>query len=1279
MATQYTSILKLALPVQGELSGTWGDVVNDNITSMVEEAIAGRAVINTWATNSHTLTTANGTTSESRCAMLEFTDTGTALTGAGEVICPTQTKIYIAKNASGQAITVKTAAGTGIAVQDGETKFVFCDGTNVVEAVTSMTTLKVGTGVQVSTILDEDNMASDSATALATQQSIKAYVDSQITAQDLDFAGDSGTGAVDLDSQSLTVAGTANEIETSASGQTLTVGLPSAVIVTTSVTTPTVQVTNINANDGTTAATIADSTGVVTVASAVLTTADVNGGTIDNAAIGSATPSTGAFTTVTATGNITSQGQVITDTINEQTATTGVTVDGVLLKDGGATFTADAVFGDNDKAIFGAGSDLQIYHDGTRSYIEEGGLGGLWISTNGTEIKLKQSGGADEEMLVATPNGSVDLYYNNSLKLATTSTGVDITGTITSDGLTVDNSGTAILITNGDGLTQLGKFVGDATYGFVVEGKANNNLTLKTNANGAGEGIYFTDTSDNKRMFIEGTTGDISFYEDTGTTAKFFWDASAEMLTTSGLTVDEDNATITIKSFQPKLILDDDSAVGAGSDKLIIQSASAQSAGDYEFVINNDQTSSTDQVAIKISGNGDISFYEDTGTTPKFFWDASAESLGIGTSSPYADGLTVSAGASAHLVIRAGTTTGEARLWFGDSDSDNQGRIEYQNTDDSMLFWTASSEAMRINSDGNVGIGENNPIVRLDVRDSIADTTSSKATNSILSIANEDSTATAASMFTMRSNQGDTTRERAILEAGLEGTSGGYLGFWTRPSGAAISEKMRIDADGNVGIGTDNPLTPLHIEGTSPIIILKDSDTVAASMSGRVDFYGSDGRAGYVGMAATTGLALATETTDPVKVLVDSDEKMRITSSGNVGIGTSSPGNLLEVAGASPIVEINSTSGSPELQFSDGGVDEFSIQYDTGANGLKFVEGGVGAHVTILDGGNVGIGTSSPSGSLHVARSGGADAMLVLENTLGTAPFQVGQGNDNSLRFYDDGTERMRIDSSGNLLVGTTDSQLNNESTNTGVVIRADNQLQIARSEGVTAYFNRLTSDGDIVQFRKDGATVGSIGTTGGNLIVQGNPLTGKTGIKFGGAEWIPQDTGADSDGGVDLGGSSYRFKDLYLSGGVYLGGTTSANLLDDYEEGTWTPVPADAASGGNTGTTSSALGNYTKVGNLVFVTGVLVNINTSGMTAGNDLYVQGLPFSTKDIFGATAYYLGGGVITSAVSSSSLVSPYILDSGSSALNFFDTGGNILVSDVTSGVGDFYFSLTYKAA
>ena len=67
-------------------------------------------------------------------------------------------------------------------------------------------------------------MASNSATRIPTQQSVKAYVDAQITAQDVDFAGDSGTGAVDLDSQSLTIAG-GTGLTSSASGQTLTINL----------------------------------------------------------------------------------------------------------------------------------------------------------------------------------------------------------------------------------------------------------------------------------------------------------------------------------------------------------------------------------------------------------------------------------------------------------------------------------------------------------------------------------------------------------------------------------------------------------------------------------------------------------------------------------------------------------------------------------------------------------------------------------------------------------------------------------------------------------------------------------------------------------------------------------------------------------------------------------------------------------------------------------------------------------------------------------------------
>ena len=148
-----------------------------------------------------------------------------------------------------------------------------------VSGIATIKQLEVGlpgqTLVGITTILDEDTLASDSATALATQQSIKAYVDSQVTAQDLDFAGDSGTGAVDLDSQSLTIAGTSNEIETSAGSQTITIGLPNTVNITTELDVPTIEVTTIESRNGATAMTISDTTGNVAVASTLTVQGDL--------------------------------------------------------------------------------------------------------------------------------------------------------------------------------------------------------------------------------------------------------------------------------------------------------------------------------------------------------------------------------------------------------------------------------------------------------------------------------------------------------------------------------------------------------------------------------------------------------------------------------------------------------------------------------------------------------------------------------------------------------------------------------------------------------------------------------------------------------------------------------------------------------------------------------------------------------------------------------------------------------------------------------------------
>jgi hypothetical protein len=104
--------------------------------------------------------------------------------------------------------------------------------------------------------------------------------------------------------------------------------------------------------------------------------------------------------------------------------------------------------GDNDKILFGDSNDLEIYHDGSNSIIREGGTGGLRIQTNGSHAAI-MNGGATETMARFNNNGSVDLFYNNAEKLATTDIGIDVTGDVTvSGGVYVGGTGAANLLSD---------------------------------------------------------------------------------------------------------------------------------------------------------------------------------------------------------------------------------------------------------------------------------------------------------------------------------------------------------------------------------------------------------------------------------------------------------------------------------------------------------------------------------------------------------------------------------------------------------------------------------------------------------------------------------------------------------------------------------------------------------------------------------------------------------------------------------------------------------------
>ena len=163
---------------------------------------------------------------------------------------------------------------------------------------------------------------------------------------------------------------------------------------------------------------------------------------------------------------------------------------------------------------------------------------------------------------------------------------------------------------------------------------------------------------------------------------------------------------------------------------------------------------------------------------------------------------------------------------------------------------------------------------------------------------------------------------------------------------------------------------------------------------------------------------------------------------------------------------------------------------------------------------------------------------------------------------------------------------------------------------GTALTLDRTGSDGTILGLKKDGSTVGSIQSRAGvvSTIVL-DPRSGGGGLTGGGAALYPTDNaGSPNNGYLTLGDASSRFKDLYLSGGVYLGGTGSANKLDDYEEGTWTPTIVSTGAQ-PTFTYSIQKGRYHKIGNLVTISfDVIINTNTVNGTGA--AIISGQPFT---------------------------------------------------------------------
>ena len=134
MPASYTTSLKLTLPADGDTN--WGTVVNTGITSLIDSSVAGTASVAHDNTANYTLTSVNGTADEARKMFLNITGT---LTADRNVVCPTASKLYFITNSTtgGFSVTLKTSAGTGILVPNGRSVVLYCNATNVVDAVSA--------------------------------------------------------------------------------------------------------------------------------------------------------------------------------------------------------------------------------------------------------------------------------------------------------------------------------------------------------------------------------------------------------------------------------------------------------------------------------------------------------------------------------------------------------------------------------------------------------------------------------------------------------------------------------------------------------------------------------------------------------------------------------------------------------------------------------------------------------------------------------------------------------------------------------------------------------------------------------------------------------------------------------------------------------------------------------------------------------------------------------------------------------------------------------------
>ncbi len=614
---------------------------------------------------------------------------------------------------------------------------------------------------------------------------------------------------------------------------------------------------------------------------------------------------------------------------NSLTVQGNTDLDGAIDIDAGqVTYTASsniAKFADNAKLVFGDSDDLQIYHDGSNSYIDDIGAGQFYIRGSAA-IHLENSAGT-EKYARFVQNAAAELYFDNSRKFETTSTGATVTGTALATSLSTGASGTGINISTNTisgpaTLTIDPAAVGDNTGTVIIAGGLQVDGTTTT--------INSTTlTVDDKNIVLASGAANAAAADGAGITVD---GAAATLLYKStldawsfnknvGIGTNNPVAKLTVYSTSSDLLkreirIDATSAPSGGSSAGIFRIVgNGDAAGKYLIGYNNNHTSQSNELSLK-NADGDITLFTavNVNSLSEKVRITSSGNVGINEATNINGRLHVQHNAQAEnilyatrhndqandkpiLAITEATMTGMILpgLVIGNHNRDiHIGQVFGAGA----AVDTSHLTGIRIKADGNIGIGTNNPDTLFNLFGT-GNTTIKVHNNSAAS-------GTYSRLQLITGGTGSSARSEIRSLRMSTTTSATNLAFFTTVAGATSpTERLRITSDGNVGIGTDNPQGKLHISsgtsGDADLILEADTANINESYNPKIVFRQDGGlNLGSIGMnitnsslvtpsnelyiAASSGDAAIVFATGTSGEYTNATEKVRIDSSGTVGI-----------------------------------------------------------------------------------------------------------------------------------------------------------------------------------------------------------------------------------------------------------------------------------------------------------------------------------------------------------------------------------------------------------